>query len=111
MNVNPYAVRPGDKIRTGPGKFRTVQRVVPCPTQPESVHLDEQCYDSRFGSVNVLDKKSDAETAEAFHAIKHVKLADVGLTPYKLGGFDGFLVDKYGPDGGILSASWDMVAD
>jgi len=56
--TNPYHVRPDTKICTSTRtddngvvhviKTRTVKNVVPCPSKPENVHLDHECYDSRI---------------------------------------------------------------
>jgi hypothetical protein len=46
-------IRPGDVIKAIPGerhneKARKIGKVEPCPGNPESVHLDHECYDMRF---------------------------------------------------------------
>lgn len=56
--VNPAAVRGGNKLVTSnPGAprttTRTVKRVAWCDSSPEHVHLDHECYDTRFTSVRV----------------------------------------------------------
>ena len=63
IEVNPYSVRPGGKIatktqETADGliriiKSREIKRVSPCATSPEAVHLDHECYDTRFSTVVV----------------------------------------------------------
>jgi hypothetical protein len=46
--VNPFSIRPGDQIR---GKGHKVQRVEPCEGKPECVHIDGECYDARFSTI------------------------------------------------------------
>lgn len=65
--VNQAAIRKGDSIAT---KVRTdsegtihvlrshvVRHVSLCPGKPECVHLDAECYDTRFASVIKAEKK------------------------------------------------------
>lgn len=60
MRVNPARVQAGDSIATkfDPDtmqvrKTRTVKRVGFCPGKPENVHLDHECYDTRFSTIVV----------------------------------------------------------
>ena len=70
IRVNPMLVRPDDKIATqytiledfATGeeiikvkKAREVKRVQTCFT-PEKIHLDHECYDTRFGTVILVVK-------------------------------------------------------
>jgi len=62
--VNPMAVREGDTImqhnpnRNAPisTTIRKVKRVSSCSGDANKVHLDHQCYDSRFSMVWVQVK-------------------------------------------------------
>ena len=59
--VNPAMIRKGDRLanktRNHPDgtievlTSRVVKRVEMCPGKPEFVHLDHECYDTRFSSV------------------------------------------------------------
>jgi len=49
-SVNPARIRPGDRIVTGRGKSRVVKSVGACG-KLECIHLDHECYDTRFSSV------------------------------------------------------------
>ena len=65
--VNPMTVAPGSRIATSFAfshndthtgdevlhikKTRVVKKVSFCESSPESVHLDHECYDSRFTTV------------------------------------------------------------
>jgi len=55
--VNPAAIQEGDSIATKYNphtleivKSRKVRRVAFC-SKPECVHLDHECYDTRFSTV------------------------------------------------------------
>jgi len=64
QKVNPMAVRPGDTIaqhsvtKDAPvlNTRRKVKHVSTCKGDPNKVHLDHQCYDSRFSVVWVQVK-------------------------------------------------------
>lgn len=59
--VNPIAVREGQRIATKHVerfngtievyKSREVKKVAFCASKPECVHLDHECYDTRFSTV------------------------------------------------------------
>lgn len=65
IEVNPANVLKGDSVATQfrhthdsngkkiikVSKSRKIGYVGFCPTQPESVHLDNDCYDTRFTTV------------------------------------------------------------
>lgn len=53
--VNPAAVQPGDTLNLGKGRTRKVKHVSFCKTQPECVHLDSECYDTRYTTVERLE--------------------------------------------------------
>ena len=53
--VSPASIRPGDKILTGHGKTRTIKRVSVCAGKAECVHLDHECYDMRFSTVEKVE--------------------------------------------------------
>lgn len=61
MFVNPVAIKSGDKIATkydlddfgnvtAIKRTRKVSRVNGC-SRPENIHLDSECYDTRFSKV------------------------------------------------------------
>lgn len=61
IHVNPATLRPGDKIATKTQdiaegvriiKTRDVKRVETC-SKLENVHVDGECYDTRFSTVVV----------------------------------------------------------
>lgn len=56
ITVNPSTIRKGDRIATGPNKSRVIRRVDKCETQPEAIHLDQECYDSRFNTIQKVVK-------------------------------------------------------
>ena len=59
--VNPLLIQKGDQIATSSydaadgtiviNKSHVVKRVSRCPIAPEKVHIDQECYDSRFSTV------------------------------------------------------------
>ncbi len=63
ITVNPASVRDGGRIATKSRpitddhheiiKSRVVKRVQWCDSKPECVHLDHECYDTRFSTVIV----------------------------------------------------------
>lgn len=56
--ANPMIVQIGDNIVTGPGNKSTkITHKEFCPTQPESVHLNHICFDSRFTTVALVVSK------------------------------------------------------
>jgi len=62
--VNPMAVRQGDTIAQHSAAKdmprlntrRKVKRVSPCAGNPNMIHLDHECYDTRFSVVWVQVK-------------------------------------------------------
>lgn len=53
--VNPAQVRSGDTLNLGKGRTRKVKNVSFCPSNAECIHLDSECYDTRFTTVERLE--------------------------------------------------------
>lgn len=66
VRVNPISIQPGDSIATRTrlsqdpktgldiikvSQDRKVKTVGFCPSQPEFVHIDHECYDTRFSTI------------------------------------------------------------
>lgn len=64
--VSPAQVKAGNKIATKYQEFdngdirviktREVKKVEFCSSKPENVHLDHECYDSRFSTIILANK-------------------------------------------------------
>lgn len=76
-SVNPMIVQTGDSIVTGPGNKSTkITHKEFCPTQPESVHLNHMCFDSRFATV-ALVVSQEVKIATTLHLLALRRLKSV----------------------------------